>query len=129
VLLNEGRFVDSDLVRRAQPVLLIGNPYGPEGSVFVGLISAKGRPANSDNPYGYFQIDANVSPSVAGGAVFDFDGNVIGMMQLIHTPANGAVPIGFALPSNIVREISQQIQGSGAVARGWLDVKLSLARS
>src|SRR4029078_5520208 len=93
VLINERRFVDPYLARRAQPGFLIGNPYGLEGSVFVGLISAKGRPANSDNPYEYFQIDASVSPGIPGGAVFDFDGNVIGMMQLIHTPANDAMPI------------------------------------
>jgi serine protease Do len=123
-LLREAQLADSNLVRRGQPVFTIGDPFGFTGSVSIGVISAKGRTINADSPYEYLQTDAAINQGNAGGALFDFDGNVVGMVQSIYSPTNGSVGIGFALPSNDVKEVAQKIEGSGTVARGWLGVKL-----
>ncbi len=60
----------------------------------------------------------------SGGALFDFEGSVIGMAQSIYSPNTGSVGIGFALPANAIKEVAQQIQATGSMARGWLGAKL-----
>lgn len=124
-LLNEAQFADSDLVRRGQPVFLIGSPYGLRGSVSIGVVSAKGRSIDPSSAYEYFQLDANISQGSAGGAIFDFDGSLIGMTQLMYaSSAPGSIAIGFGLPSNVIKEVAQQIQTTGSMRRGWLGAKL-----
>lgn len=123
-LLKEAQFADSDLVRRGQPIFLIGDPFGLRGSVSIGVISAKGRLIDPNSPYEYFQTDAAMNKGNSGGALFDFDGSVIGMAQSIFSPNTGSVGVGFALPANVIKEVAQQIETTGSMTRGWLGAKL-----
>jgi serine protease Do len=121
--LLEAHLADSDAVRRGQPIFVIGDPFGFRGSVSIGIVSAKGR-SIGNNTYDYLQMDAAINQGNSGGPLFDFDGNVIGMSHAIYSPTTGSVGIGFALPSNVIKEVAQQIENTGSMTRGWLGVKL-----
>ena len=121
-LLNEAHFADSDLVRRGQPIFIMGSPYGFMGSVSVGVVAAKGRSIDPNTPYEYLQTDAAINQGNSGAPLFDFDGNVIGMALALYSPTT--VGIGFALPSNVIKEVAQQIETTGSMTRGWLGAKL-----
>ena len=122
--LQEAHLANSDAVRRGQPIFVIGDPFGFRGSVSIGIVSAKGRSIGDNNTYDYLQTDAAVNQGNSGGPLLDFDGNVIGMSQAIYSPTTGSVGIGFALPSNVIKEVAQQIENTGSMTRGWLGVKL-----
>ena len=116
-------FGDSDRVRRGQQVVAMGNPFGLAGTVSLGIISATGRNINA-GPYDYLQTDAAINRGHSGGPLFDLDGNVVGMAGAIYSPDSGNVGVGFAMPSNLVRDVAQQLKQSGRVDRGWLGVKI-----
>jgi serine protease Do len=111
-------FGDSDALRSGQIVLAFGSPLGLESSVTLGVVSAVARQLAPDDPMIYIQTDAPINPSNSGGALVDTDGRLVGINTLIYSQGGGSEGIGFAAPSNIVRNVFQQIRKTGRVRRG-----------
>ncbi len=112
---------NSDDVRVGQWVMAIGNPFGFDHSVTVGVVSAKGRfiPGNYDE---FIQTDASINPGNSGGPLISVHGEVVGVNSAIYTRTGSNMGIGFAIPVNIVKEELSQLRASGKVVRGWLGV-------
>ncbi|MBV9863271.1 MAG: DegQ family serine endoprotease [Alphaproteobacteria bacterium] len=103
-------------------VVAVGNPFGLGGTVTAGIISALGRNIN-EGPYDDFlQIDAPINRGNSGGPTFNLSGQVIGINTAIYSPSGGSVGIGFAIPSDIARDVIAQLAEHGHVTRGWLGV-------
>jgi len=115
---------DSDTLRQGQVVLAFGNPLGLENSVSIGIVSSVGRQIRQDDPMVYIQTDAPINPGNSGGPLLDADGNVIGINTFILTQSGGSEGIGFAIPSNIVRNVYDQIRKDGHVHRGEIGVRV-----
>jgi serine protease Do len=105
-------------------VLAIGNPFGLGGSVTVGIISAKQRDINSGPYDDYLQTDAAINKGNSGGPLFNMDGEVIGVNTAIISPTGGSIGIGFAVPSDTVVAVVDQLRQFGETRRGWLGVKI-----
>jgi Do/DeqQ family serine protease len=113
---------DSDRLRIGQWAIAIGNPFGLDRTVTVGIISATGRTRVGLATYeAFIQTDASINPGNSGGPLLDLDGRVIGINTAIVASGQG---IGFAIPINMVREIMGQLIASGRVTRGWLGVAI-----
>jgi len=112
---------DSDKDRIGDWVMAIGNPFGFGGSVSAGIISARGR-ALGQTDVEYIQTDAPINRGNSGGPMFNMQGDVIGVNTAIVSPTGGNVGIGFAIPSNDVKRVAQELQQHGKVRRGWLGV-------
>ena len=112
------RLADSDTLRQGQIVLAFGNPLGLENSVSLGVVSSVGRQVKPDDPMVYIQTDAPINPGNSGGPLLDADGNVVGINTFILSQSGGSEGIGFAIPSNIVRNVYEQIRKTGHVHRG-----------
>lgn len=112
------KLADSDTLRQGQMVLAFGNPLGLENSVSLGIVSSAGRQIKPDDPMVYIQTDASINPGNSGGPLLDSDGDVVGINTFILTQSGGSEGIGFAIPSNIVRNIYEQIRKDGHVHRG-----------
>ncbi len=112
---------DSDGIAVGNWVIAIGNPYGLDHTVTVGVISAKGRPITvEDRSYrNLLQTDASINPGNSGGPLLNLKGEVIGINTAVSAQAQG---IGFAIPSNTVRSILEELIEKGKVSRGWLGV-------
>jgi serine protease Do len=109
---------DSDQVRQGQIVLALGNPFGLDNSVSMGVVSAVARQLETDAPVIYIQTDASINPGNSGGPMVDIEGKVIGINTMIFSRSGGSEGIGFAVPVNIVRNVADQIISKGAVTRG-----------
>jgi serine protease Do len=116
------RFAESDNIRQGQMVLAFGNPLGLENSVSLGVISSVGRQIKPDDPMVYIQTDAPINPGNSGGPLLDSEGNVIGINTFILSQSGGSEGIGFAIPSNIVKSVYEQIRKDGHVHRGEIGV-------
>jgi serine protease Do len=112
------KLADSDGLRQGQIVLAFGNPLGLENSVSLGIVSSVGRQIKPDDPMVYIQTDAPINPGNSGGPLLDSDGNVVGINTFILSQSGGSEGIGFAIPSNIVRNVYEQIRKDGHVHRG-----------
>ena len=115
-------FGDSDALRPGQIVLAFGSPLGLESSVTMGVVSAVARQLTPEDPMIYIQTDASINPGNSGGALVDTDGRLVGISTLIYSQSGGNEGIGFAAPSNIVRNVFEQIRKTGRVRRGELGV-------
>jgi len=103
-------------------VVALGNPFGLGGTVTAGIVSALGRDIG-DGPYDKFiQIDAPINEGNSGGPLFDQHGEVIGINTAILSPSGGSVGIGFAIPSDMVKRVVDQLVSAGKVVRGYLGV-------
>ena len=112
-------FADSDTLMVGDKVLAIGNPYGIGTSVTSGIISATGR--DYGNPYlQLIQTDAAINPGNSGGALINENGNLIGINSKIFSKTGAYQGIGFALPSNLVVQISTQLIRHGKVKSLWI---------
>ncbi len=114
---------DSDTVRQGQLVFALGSPRGLEDSISMGLISATARQLRPDDRVVYFQTDAAINPGNSGGPLLDIDGQVIGINTLILSQSSGSEGLGFALPSNIVKYVVNEIREHGVVTRGDIGVE------
>jgi serine protease Do len=110
---------DSDSLEVGEWVMAIGNPFGLEHTVTVGVVSAKGRVIGAGPYDNFIQTDASINPGNSGGPLVNTKGEVIGINTAIVAQANG---IGFAIPSNMAKEILPQLREKGRVIRGWLGV-------
>jgi serine protease Do len=115
-------FADSDQLRQGQVVFAFGSPLGLENSVTMGVVSATARQIDPDNPSVYIQTDAPINPGNSGGPLVDVDGHMVGMNTFILTQSGGNEGLGFAIPSDVVRNIYDQIRTEGHVHRGQIGV-------
>jgi serine protease Do len=112
------------LPRAGDWVIAIGSPFGLEGTVTTGIVSAEGRDIGYGPYNDFIQIDAPTNQGSSGGPSFDLAGNVIGVnTALWRTPGTaGFIGIAFAVPADTVKSIVAQLKENGAVTRGWLGV-------
>jgi serine protease Do/serine protease DegQ len=119
----EIRLADSSRVQVGDFVIAIGNPFGLQHTVTSGIVSALGRTGISrDGVEDFIQTDAAINPGNSGGALVGLDGNLIGINSVILSGSGGNIGIGFAIPSNLVRSIMEQLIETGQVNRGQLGV-------
>jgi len=117
-------FGDSDALQVGAPVMAIGNPFGLEGTVTTGIVSAKGR-VIGEGPYDDFiQTDASINPGNSGGPLVNTQGQVVGINTAIFSQSGGSVGIGFAIPVSVAKSILPQLEAKGHVTRGWLGVSV-----
>lgn len=115
---------DSDKAEVGEWVIAIGNPLGFGGSVSAGIISATGRDLNSGRADNYIQTDAAINQGNSGGPLFNLAGEVVGVNTAIISQSGGSIGLGFSVPSNTVKRISQQLIKEGRVRRPWLGVNV-----
>ena len=129
-------FVDSDKSKVGQWVLAVGNPFNLNSTVTAGIISAKGRTVNIINSNSrneneqlgntaiesFIQTDAAINPGNSGGALVSLDGGLLGINTAIASPTGAYAGYGFAVPSNIVSKVVEDLISYGTVQRGWLGV-------
>lgn len=116
------RLADSDSVRQGQLVFAFGSPLGLANSVTMGVVSSVARQLRDDDPMIYIQSDAAVNPGNSGGPLVDVRGRVVGINTFIFTQSGGSEGLSFAAPSNIVRNVFDQIRTTGRVRRGMIGV-------
>lgn len=122
--LTEIRFADSDKLRVGDFSVAIGNPFGLGQTVTSGIVSALGRSGlNLENFENFIQTDAAINSGNSGGALVNLNGELIGINTAILGPNGGNVGIGFAIPSNMMRNLTDQILEFGEVKRGMLGVQ------
>lgn len=113
---------DSDKVRIGQWAIAIGNPFGLDRTVTMGIISATGRAQVGVTTYeNFIQTDASINPGNSGGPLLNLDGEVIGINTAIVAVGQG---IGFAIPINMAKSVMDQLVQRGKVVRGWLGVSI-----
>lgn len=118
--LPSARFGDSASVKVGQWVLAVGNPFGLDRTVTLGVVSGIGRENINLSRYeNFIQTDASINPGNSGGPLFNLRGEVIGINTAIINFAQG---IGFAIPSNMAKQVIEQLLAKGKVVRGWLGV-------
>jgi len=132
-------FVNSDDSKVGQWVLAVGNPFNLNSTVTAGIISAKGRDINIINSgnrnnngqqtartaiESFIQTDAAINPGNSGGALVDINGGLLGINTAIASPTGAYSGYGFAVPSNIVSKITEDLISYGTVQRGWLGIEI-----
>ena len=123
--LTELPIADSGELEVGDFVVAIGNPFGLGHTVTSGIISALGR--SGINPEGYedfVQTDASINPGNSGGALVDLNGRLVGINTAIISRTGGNIGIGFAIPSNMMKSVMQQLIKYGEVKRGVLGVNI-----
>ena len=135
-------FVNSDESKVGEWVLAVGNPFNLNSTVTAGIISAKGRNIdiinsnNSNNPQAgrtaiesFIQTDAAINPGNSGGALVNLNGGLLGINTAIASPTGSYSGYGFAVPSNIVSKIVEDLLAFGMVQRGWLGIQVGTVNS
>lgn len=116
---------DANAVRVGDWLMAVGNPFGLQSTVTVGILSARGRrnvPLGGDIRYvDFLQTDASINPGNSGGPLIAMDGTVVGINTAINAEGQG---IGFAVPINMARSILEDLRNTGSVSRAWLGVRL-----
>jgi serine protease Do len=116
---------NSEALRVGEWAIAIGNPFGLDQTVTVGVISATGRSDVGVATYeNFIQTDASINPGNSGGPLLNLKGEVIGINTAIFSQSGGSVGIGFAIPINMVKRVVDQLVDKGKVVRGWLGVSL-----
>ena len=116
---------DSDNVKVGDVVLAVGNPFGVGQTVTEGIVSAKNRGNMGIEDYeDFIQTDAAINPGNSGGALVDIDGRLIGINTAILSHSGGNQGVGFAIPSNLARNVMESLIQNGHVTRGYLGVMI-----
>jgi Do/DeqQ family serine protease len=116
---------NSEALRVGEWAIAIGNPFGLDQTVTVGVISATGRSDVGVATYeNFIQTDASINPGNSGGPLLNLKGEVVGINTAIFSQSGGSVGIGFAIPINMVKRVVDQLVDKGKVVRGWLGVSL-----
>lgn len=110
---------DSDALQVGDWVMAIGNPFGLEATVTVGVLSGKGRVIGAGLYDDFLQTDASINPGNSGGPLFNLSGQVVGINTAILPNGQG---IGFSIPVNMAKDVVTQLKSSGRVVRGYLGV-------
>src|SRR5688500_15566070 len=131
-------FVDSDKAKIGEWVLAVGNPFNLNSTVTAGIISAKGRNINilsrnseegSTAIESFIQTDAAINPGNSGGALVELNGGLLGINTAIASPTGAYSGYGFAVPSNIVSKVVEDLVKFGTVQRGWLGIRVASVNS
>lgn len=118
-------FANSEELEVGDWAIAIGNPFGLQATVTVGVVSAKGRSQLHIADFeDFIQTDAAINPGNSGGPLLDVEGEVIGVNTAIVSGSGGYMGIGFAIPSNMAKQIINQLIDNGEVTRGFLGVTL-----
>jgi len=124
--LHAMKFYDSDDVKVGDIVFAIGNPFGVDGTITQGIVSATGRNSMGITEYeDFIQTDASINPGNSGGALINSAGDLIGINSAIVSNGGGNVGIGFAIPSNMVHQIAKELIQNGEFKRAYLGVRIS----
>jgi serine protease Do len=116
---------DSGKMQVGEYVLAIGNPFGLNQTVTMGIVSALGRANVGISDYeDFIQTDAAINPGNSGGALVNTKGELIGINTAIFSRSGGYMGIGFAIPSNMAKTVLESIKKEGKVVRGWLGVSI-----
>ena len=116
---------DSDKLEVGEYVLAIGNPFGLNQTVTLGIVSATGRADVGIADYeDFIQTDAAINPGNSGGAMVNARGELVGINTAIFSRSGGYMGIGFAVPANLTRVVMDSLIKSGKVVRGWLGVSI-----
>ncbi len=116
---------DSSQLRVGEMVIAVGNPFGLNQTVTMGIISAVGRANVGIVDYeDFIQTDAAINPGNSGGALVNLQGDLIGINTAIFSRSGGYMGIGFAIPSNMAHTVTQSLKMHGKVVRGWLGVSI-----
>jgi serine protease Do len=105
-------------------VMAIGNPFGLDHTVTSGIVSAKGRHIGAGPYDDFIQTDASINPGNSGGPLINLRGEVIGINTAIFSGSGGNIGIGFAIPTNLVKELLPQLKDKGKVVRGFVGVTI-----
>ncbi len=117
------KLADSDALRVGDYTVAIGNPFGLGETVTSGIVSALGRSGlNAENYENFIQTDAAINRGNSGGALVNLNGELIGINTAILAPDGGNIGIGFAIPSNMVKNLTGQMVEFGQVRRGELGI-------
>ncbi|QLW24906.1 serine endoprotease DegP [Enterobacter sp. RHBSTW-00422] len=117
------KIADSDALRVGDYTVAIGNPFGLGETVTSGIVSALGRSGlNAENYENFIQTDAPINRGNSGGALVNLNGELIGINTAILAPDGGNIGIGFAIPSNMVKNLTAQMVQYGQVKRGELGI-------
>lgn len=123
--LTELSLGDSDKVLVGDFVIAIGNPFGIGQTVTSGIVSALGRnQVGITGADDFIQTDASINPGNSGGALIDIEGNLIGINTAILSPSGASSGIGFAIPSNMVKAITEQLIEYGDISRGLFGISI-----
>lgn len=127
--LHPVQMADSKSIQVGQMAIAIGNPFGLEGSMTTGIISALGRtlPANETSAQSYtipdiIQTDAPINPGNSGGILIDVQGQVLGVTSAIESPVRANAGVGFAIPSAIVKNVVPALIKDGKYVHSWLGI-------
>lgn len=116
---------DSDKLQVGEYVLAIGNPFGLNQTVTMGIVSAVGRANVGIAEYeDFIQTDAAINPGNSGGALVNARGELIGINTAIFSQSGGYMGVGFAVPSDMVKSVMESLVKTGKVVRGWLGVSI-----
>ena len=116
---------NSNDLQVGEMVMAVGNPFGLNQTVTLGIISAVGRANMGIVDYeDFIQTDAAINPGNSGGALVNLRGELIGINTAIFTRSGGYMGIGFAIPSNMVKTVMNSLVKHGKVVRGWLGVSI-----
>ena len=121
---------DSDALKVGEPVIAIGNPLNVGISVTTGIVSGVGRPIKAPNNYtisGAVQTDAAINPGNSGGPLLDSRGTVVGVNSQIISDTGSFQGVGFAIPSNTVKSVVEQLITDGEVEHGYIGVRMFTA--
>jgi len=123
------KFADSEKVKVGQWAIAIGSPFGQDNTVTTGIVSALQRKSTIGGAVNgrYYpeliQTDASINPGNSGGPLFNIHGELIGINVAIDSPTGGSVGIGFAIPANTAKLVTDQLIAKGKVTRGYLGIK------
>lgn len=120
-------FGSSKNLRRGDWVVAVGSPLGFSGTATAGIVSAVGEPGDlrrSQSYTDYLQIDAAINRGNSGGPTFDMNGRVVGVNTWIASTTGGSIGLGFAIPSELVDQVTTTLINEGRVSRGWLGVTI-----
>jgi len=116
---------NSDNLQVGEYVVAVGNPFGLNQTVTMGIVSAIGRANVGITDYeDFIQTDAAINPGNSGGALVNIRGELVGINTAIFTRSGGYMGVGFAVPSNMVRSVMDSLVKTGKVTRGWLGVSI-----
>lgn len=123
-------FADSDQLEVGEFIFALGNPFGQLYSASMGIVSATGRQLRGIEGakiefQDYIQTDAAINPGNSGGPLMNLDGDIIGINNVISTTSGGSIGLGYAISSNVAKDVTKQLIENGQVKRGWIGVSLS----
>jgi len=112
----------ADNLKVGEWVLAIGSPFGFSHTVTAGIVSGKQRKLPDESYVPYIQTDVAINPGNSGGPLFNLSGDVVGVNAQIYTRTGGFMGVSFAIPSETMMDVFNQLKDSGKVTRGWLGV-------